>query len=99
MSKTTEFRLLLIRIFSHLAVNLIMEYEGCTEQAERIKSLLHGSSSKNPTCVLGTVLADFKSQGHTELTVSLKSYLVSPNHEVDDSIVWLKTQLDSSGSL
>lgn len=39
------------------------------QHANRIKQLLSGATAKNPTCVLGTVLADFTSQGVTELTV------------------------------
>ena len=36
-----------------------------------IKSLLIGSSPKNPTYVLAEVLADFSSQGFSELNVRI----------------------------
>ena len=40
------------------------------------KKLLHGSSPRNPTYILGRVISDFASQGSTELSVSDPTALI-----------------------
>lgn len=45
------------------------KYNGLAREA-LFKQLLHGSSPRNPTYILGRVISDFTAQGSTELSVS-----------------------------